>query len=115
MVSIEAIEHGMARYLDEELLPKLPRDGIKGFGIGVVATLMIKRGGNMLRDLSKNKAIQAMGIIAPDGAVDLELLKEACMGNIPQTGLPIELPAGLAIRLTEQDVETMYRYIKEGC
>lgn len=115
MVSIDAVEKGMALYLDRELLPNLPRDGIKGFGIGVAATLAVKRGGNILRELSQNKVIQSMGLVSPDGAVDLDILREACINNIPSTGLPLELPMGISLRLTDKDIDMMYRYIKEGC
>lgn len=114
MVSIEAIETGVARYLDKELLPNLPRDGIKGFGIGVAATLMVKRGGGMLRALGNNKIIQGMGIIAPDGAVDLDVLREACISNIPKTGLPVQLPMGIAIRISAEDIDKICQYIKEA-
>ena len=114
MVTIEAMEQGLAQYLDNEILQNLPRDGVKGFGIGVAATLMVKRGGGMLRALANNKIIQGMGIIAPDGAVDLDVLREACISNIPQTGLPVQLPMGLAIRISAADIDKICQYIKEA-
>lgn len=115
MVSIDAVEKGMALYLDRELLPNLPHDGVKGFGIGVAATLAVKRCGNIIRGLTQNKVIQSMGLVSPDGAVDLDAIREACISNIPSTGLPLELPMGISLRLTDKDIDTMYRYIKEGC
>jgi hypothetical protein len=112
MVTIEAMEQGLAQYLDNEILPNLPRDGVKGFGIGVAATLLVKRGGGMMRELANNKIIQGMGIMAPDGAVDLDALREACVQNIPQTGLQIELPMGIALRFRTEDIDKMCAYIK---
>lgn len=112
MVTLEMMENGLGRYLDNELLPKLPREGIKGFGIGVAATLMIKRGGALIRSLGQNKAIQAMGIIGADGAVDLDMLQEAAMANVPPTGVAIDLPIGIQLRVHKEDVQSLCDYIR---
>lgn len=114
MYTVEQIEAGLARYIDEELLPSLPRDGLKGFGIGVAAALMVKRGGNALRGYMQNKALLAMQVVSPDGMVDVDVLRDVCKQNIPPSGLPIELPMGLAIRLKGEDVDKIHQYIKEA-
>lgn len=114
MYSVEQIETGIAKYIDVELLPSLPRDGLKGFGVGVAAALMVKRGGNALRELLQNKVLQAMQITSPDGMVDVDVLCDVCKQNIPSTGLPVALPMGLAIRLRAEDVDSIHQYIKEA-
>lgn len=112
MVSIQTVEQGIASYIDHELLPNLPRDGIKGFGIGVAATLLIKRGSGMLQQLSGNKIMQQMGIIAPDGAVDLDVLEDAAISNMPATGLPVALPLGITLRFKAEDIKKLCDYIR---
>ena len=113
MVSIEAIERGLARYVDEELLPSMPRDGIKGFAVGAVATLLVKRGGNILREYAKHDLIRQLGIVSPDGSVDIEVLRDAAKSNIPSTGLAVDLPMGILIRVNAADVDTLYNMIRK--
>lgn len=113
MVSIESIERGLARYIDREILPAIRTDGIKGFAVGAGASLLVKRGGNVLRAYAKNPLFQQMGIVTPDGAVDLDALRDAARDNIPVGGLVVELPMGITLRITTSDVDSIYRTIRE--
>lgn len=111
MYTIDQVERGLARYMDTELIPKLPHDGIKGFGIGVFATLLIKRGGVLLQNLEQNAMIRDMGVIK-DGTVDIDLLADACKQNIPAGGLTIPV-LGMTFRMDANDIDTMHRCIME--
>ena len=115
MVSIESVERGMARYIDEVFLPSFPRDGVKGFAVGVAASLLVKRGGNLLREYAKVPLLRQMGLVGADGSVDLEAVREAVQGNLPAGGLPVGLPMGIVLRVKAEDVEAMYQAIqREG-
>ena len=115
MVSIESVERGLARYIDEVFLPSFPREGMKGFAVGVAASLMVKRGGNLLRAYAKAPILQQLGLVSPDGGVDMEAVREAVLGNLPAGGLPVELPMGILLRVKAEDVEAMCQAIrKEG-
>lgn len=113
MVSIESVERGLARYIDESFLPSFPRDGVKGFAVGVASSLLVKRGGNILREYAKAPLLQQMGLVSPDGGVDLEAIREAVKANLPATGLPVDLPMGIVIRVKADDVEAMYEAIRK--
>lgn len=113
MVSIESVERGMARFIDSEIMPAIKTDGIKGFAIGAAASLLVKRGGNLLRAYAKNPMLQQMGLVTADGAVDLEALRDAARENIPAGGLQINLPAGISMRITTDDVDHLYKAIRE--
>lgn len=115
MVSIESVERGMVRYIDEVFLPSFPRDGVKGFAVGVAASLLVKRGGNLLREYAKAPVLQQLGLVTPDGSVDLEAVMEAVLANLPAGGLPVDLPMGIVLRVNAEDVEAMYQAIqREG-
>ena len=111
--SYDRVERGIAKYMDTELIPKLPCDGIRGFGIGVCATLLTRRCTNLLQGLEKNAIIRDMGVIK-DGAVDIDLLADACKQNIPASGLTVSLPMGITLRINASDIDTICRCITEG-
>lgn len=113
MVSIENVERGLARYIDQELMPSIKTDGIKGFAIGTAASLLVKRGGNLLRVYAQNPMLQQMGLVTADGAVDLDALRDAARDNIPVGGLLVELPMGISLRINTADVDSLYKAIRE--
>lgn len=115
MYSIEVIERGLAQYIQTAILPKMQGGTAKGFALNVMGTLLIKRGGNLLRQYAQNPTIQQMGIIDQSGAVDLEVLKESVLESLPKNGLAIEAPLGIVLRINAEDVNEMYKVIqKEG-
>ena len=111
MVSIESVERGLARYIDESFLPAFPKDSAKGFAMGMAASLLVKRGGNMLKAYAKNPVLQQMGIVTPDGAVDLDVIRDAAMSNVPASGVAVDLPMGLSLRIKQDDVNAIYNAI----
>lgn len=113
MVSIESVERGLARYIDKEIMPAIKTDGIKGFAVGTAASLLVKRGGNLLRGYAQNPMLQQMGLVTTDGAVDLDALRDAAKSNIPVGGLLVELPMGISLRINTADVDSLYKAIRE--
>lgn len=113
MVSIDSVERGFARYIDKEIMPAIKTDGIKGFAIGTAASLLVKRGGNLLRSYTQNAILQQMGIVTVDGAVDLDALRDAAKSNLPAGGLLVELPMGITLRINASDVDSLYKAIRE--
>ena len=113
MVSIDQVEKGIAKYMDEELLPTLPQQGWKGFGLSVAAGLLIKRGGAMLREAVKAPVLQKMGLVSPEGAVDLAALREVMTERMPETGLVIETPLGINLRMRTEDMNNLFKAIEE--
>jgi hypothetical protein len=113
MVSIESIERGLAKYIDTQIMPAIKTDGIKGFGIGVAASLLVKRGGNLLRTYAQNPMLQQMGLVTADGAVDLDAVRDAARDNISVGALLVELPMGISLRINTTDVDSLYKAIRE--
>ena len=113
MVSIECIERGLARYVDEELLPSINQGGAKGFAIGMAASLLVKRGGRILREYAQKDIWRQMGLVSADGAVDLDAIRDAAKANIPSGGLALDLPMGICLRINAADVDSLYDKIRK--
>ena len=73
MASMDAIQKGVARFIDAEILPKLPVDGAKRFGVGLAASVMTKRGARILEGYKDNEWMNKLGVIDAGGNVDLEI------------------------------------------
>lgn len=111
MVSIDSVERGLARYIDESFLPGVSKDSAKGFAMGMAASLLVKRGGVLLRTYAKHPVLQQMGLVTADGAVDMDAIREAALSNMPATGVAVDLPIGIGLRIKPEDVTAIYNAI----
>lgn len=111
MAEIRKIEAGIARYIDTELIPKLPDDGIKRVGVGIVSGLIAKRGGLMLEQLAKNPTLQMLTIADSTGGLDVGLLYEVAKEKVPAKGVSVVLPVVGKLTIYPDDIDTLYRYI----
>ena len=111
MADIRTIETGIARYIDAELIPKLPDDGLKRFGIGMVSGLVAKRGGMILEHVAKMPILQMLTVVDSSGGLDVGLLYEIAKEKVPSAGMNIEVPFVGKIKMYPADIEKLYRYI----
>jgi hypothetical protein len=76
MVSMNQIEAGVSRWLDRELMPKLPTggayDGLKKAATVALALYAIKRGRAALDGLTHNSFLATIGAVDHEGNIDIE-------------------------------------------
>lgn len=96
MQTVKQVEAGLMRYVERELLPSL-----------------VQLGDAMLVNLCKTRTAQLMGIVTPEGMINVDALRAMALAVIPEDGLTREV-MGVSVRITRADVETMYNLIKEG-
>lgn len=113
MVRSEQIERGFARWLDSELMPQMPQDGWKKVIAGTAASIMIKRGGQLVTALMQNPIVVALDI-SRDGEIDLDIIRDEMKKNMTDAGLVIDLPLIGNLRLYKNDLDTLYAYITEA-
>lgn len=111
MVSSTSIEKGIASYLDNELMPKLPLEGIKRVALGTAVGVIIKRAGFMLENLKDNQMLLAFGIVDGQGGFDLELLQQEAKKQISDAGFNIDIPLIGSITFKKEDVDLLYNHI----
>lgn len=110
MVSMTQIENGVARFVDNELAPKIPADGpnggLKRFGLLVALSYNIK---------SKVPAVLAtMGAVDENGNVDLDGVAEMARRYMPDAGLRVQVPVINELVFYPADVDLLRRYIDGG-
>lgn len=110
MVSVSQIEAGVAKFVDNELAPKIPADGPNGglrrFGLLVALSYNIK---------SKVPATLAeMGAIDEGGNVNLDELAELAKRYMPEKGLRVQVPVINELVFYPADIDLLRRYIEGG-
>lgn len=96
MYSIKQVESGLLKYIDRELIPNIT-----------------KVGEAMLTNFCGSKTAQIFGITSQDGGINIDVLRNVCKGLIPEAGLTFSF-MGADIRFSKEDVDTIYKMIKEG-
>lgn len=115
LVDVSKIEIGIAKYLDENLLPKLPVDGWKKAVAGAAIGLWLKKSGTGNIDKIKDSIfLKMLGVIDDTGAVDIDEVKGALEGQIMDTGMKVEVPVIGTLTFHKVDIDQICEYIKRS-
>lgn len=116
MVSINRVSEGIAKYMDAELMAKLPSNGWERVVVGAAIGIAVKRSERVVNALKDNAIVKTLGVITEDGAVDVDTLKEAAMEQVKKQGFAEigGIPIIKKITFRAEDVEKLYHYIVEG-
>lgn len=112
MVTVDRIQRGVSRYLDEQLMPHL--SGKDRWIMTGIATLALQKLPQIIQSYTSNTAVQMLGIIAPDGTIDVEAIINSIKPAARKTPADIPIPlTGGSITVTEQDLDMILRYIMQ--
>lgn len=116
MVSMNQIEAGVTRWLDKELMPKLPSggqyDGLKKAATVALAMYAIKRGRTALDALSHSSFLGTIGAVDHNGNVDIEGFAEEMRKQMPESGLTVSVPMIGDLTFYRTDLDDLLRHIK---
>lgn len=104
MESMEKIERALARFIDKEMYPVMPK--VQGIAFAAFAPLVIQ---NKKQELLHSPLVQAMGVVDGEN-VDVDKLYAAFKGKA-QGQWPMD---AFGFKVTEADFDKLYRYIKEA-
>lgn len=104
MVNAEQVHRGVARFLDENLLPQFPEGSVEKVLLGAGAAIFLRR--------NLPKIMTALG----DGQeVDEGMLLEEVRSRIPESGMRIEnLPFLKSITIYRKDADELIRCVREA-
>lgn len=108
MYHYKTVLHGLVKFVDEELVPKMT--GLNKWLFGTGAGIIANKGEHVFHALKDIELLHTLELIDEEKinvtCIYKELLRQAEKGEIH-----IEIPMIGTIKLDHSDVEKMYRYI----
>lgn len=122
MATIEQVKNGIARYLDEKLIPNLSDEIAIKIMAGSYCALVLHNLDKKIERISENPALQLTGAFDDKGNVDVDKLGDAIKGQMKKYNLCLDdLLLGKlsmlkghvnAINFTTDDIDDIKKYIK---
>lgn len=118
MVTLRQIQHGITRYADTQIMPKMPdsggMDGLKRLGVGIATAYISRNIGSLLEKYRGNQFLSALGVIDSNGDVDIEGIAEIAKEEIPESGIRVTVPILNELTFYRADVDSLLSYIVGG-
>lgn len=115
MVTIHQIEAGAAKYIDNEIAPKIPvnvpNGQLKKIAFLTGAAYVVHKG---VQQYADHPMLSHLGAVDADGNVDVDGILEAARSNIPETGFKVTVPVLGDLTFYAEDLERLTAYIKEA-
>lgn len=114
MVPMEAVQSGIAKFIDRDIAPSLNGwDRVIVAGAGGLLTANIP---NIIAQYAGNPIVSAMGIYDKDrNTVDIDALYKAAKPYMGADALPVKIPVvNITIKIGKKEMDTLYAYIQEG-
>lgn len=110
MVSTAQVQRGIQRFLETDLIPKVP--GWQGVVLGAAAGIALSRMGELVKTIGDIPIIKMLGVIDLGGGIDIEVLREEFIKQARRVGvIRIDLSPLGEISLGEADISRLYEYI----
>lgn len=110
MYEYKTVIDGVIRFIDEDLLPKIP--GLNKWLIGTAAGIMANKSEELFKELEHNPLIKSLGIMK-DSRIDISCIYKELVRQAEKGEIIIEIPMIGDIKLDHKDVEKLYMYIIE--
>lgn len=87
MVTKDQIKRGLSRYVDAEIVPRLPGGSVKKVIIGTALSLFMGNIEKNIDHLSDHPLIKTLGLIDESGRYDIDRLAEEVKRNMSDEGM----------------------------
>lgn len=111
MITYEILKAGCSKYLDMELMPKIP--GWRKWAVGAALAMYLEKGIDVFNALKENDFIKALDVINKDNEIDLEKLYKAILAQAEKSAVTFKTNILGDITIKADDVKKLYCYIKE--
>ena len=112
MVTYNQVVNGMAKYIDQEIINKI--QGWQRWALGAGAGIMMNKGTNIFNSLKMHPVVQMLEVIDENDMIDIDTIYGEIRKQAEKGSATVEIPMVGSITLTKDDVDKLYRLIKEG-
>ena len=111
MASIQQIQQGAVKFIDNDLVPAF--SGAEKILVGGAAALMVANIGGLIQQYAAHPVVAALGVY--DGKeVDVDALYQAFAPRFGSEKIPLKLPVVGTIKIGKDELDRLYKYIKEA-
>ena len=112
MVTYNQVVNGMSRYIDQEIVNKM--QGWQRWALGAGAGIMMNKGTNMFNTLKAHPVVKMLEVIDENDMIDIDTIYAELRKQAEKGSATFDAPMIGMITLTKDDVDKLYRLIKEG-
>lgn len=113
MANIAQIQKGFVLFVDKEVAAAF--DGWQRAAVGGVAGLLAANFPNLAKVYGAHPLVAALGVYDPaSGNVDIDKLYNAFVPQMGTDKIPLNIPKLGTIRLGQEEISLLIRYIKEA-
>ena len=112
MVTYNQVVNGMAKYIDQEIINKI--QGWQRWALGAGAGIMMNKGTNMFNAFKAHPVVKMLEVIDDNDMIDIDTIYGEIRKQAEKGSATIDIPMVGSITLTKDDVDKLYRLIKEG-
>ena len=109
MYSYERVLNGLTKYIDDEIVNKLP--GWKKWVVGSGLGMMLSNADEIFRQIKDNEFVKMLNLVDEQGRINVEEIYKELKKQAQKSSASIELPMVGAFVLNDQDVDKLYHLI----
>lgn len=109
-MQFEVLKNALAKYLDNELLPKI--SGWQKWVVGAGLSMYLEKGVDLFNDLKNNSFVQMLDVISSDNDINVEKLYKHFLKESKKSAITFKSKLLGDITINSKDVETIYCYIR---
>lgn len=112
MVTLAQVQAGVEKYLETEILSKIP--GWQKWVLGAAASRMLSRSGEIFNTLKSNPVVSAMGVIDEQDQIDIDAIYREFSKQAQRGAITFDIPLMGALTVNSSDIDRLYNYIIGG-
>ena len=109
MYNYDKVMNGVAKYVDNEIVSKVPgwKKWVIGSGIGMV----LSNSSNMFNKIKDNEFVKMLNLVDEYDNINVDEIYKELKKQAQKSSINVELPMVGSFILNEQDVDKLYNFI----